>query len=129
MNNLIDILDDVVDYAGKRYEYVVVMMYLIYAILFFGIININPEYIDDFRWGMQTFVCLFLLYRFNPFRKQTHVLRQYDAKIIFSSALFLLVNTGLAEIFERHWKEIPTEYIPDIPIDYIAELPYDMIIG
>lgn len=119
MNNLINIMDDIVDYAGKRYQYALFGLYVIYAILFFGIININPNYITDLRWGMQVFVCVFLLYRFNPFRKETHVLRQYDAKIIFSSALFLLLNTGLAEIVERYWKEIPTEYIPEIPIDMV----------
>jgi len=83
---------------------------------------------------MQVFVCTFLIYRFNPLRKQTHTLKPYDAKIIFSSALFLLLNTGLAEVFERYLKEIPVEYIPveyipDIPIESIADIPFDAIIG
>lgn len=105
MNKLVEIIDNIIEYAGKHYENLVVTLYAVYFVLFFGIINIDPEYINDLRWAMQVFVCVFLIYRFNPLK--THVLKPYDAKIIFSSALFLLVNTGLVELFERYWKEMP----------------------
>jgi hypothetical protein len=42
-------------------------------------------------------VCLFLIIRFHPYRK--HELRNFDAKIIFASAILLLTNTGLSKYY------------------------------
>ena len=36
-------------------------------------------------------------------------LKKYDANIIFSSAIFLLFNTGVVKIFEQYWKEVPLD--------------------
>ena len=45
---------------------------------------------------MQVIVCIFLIYRFHPYRN--HVLQKYDAQIIFSSAMFLLVNISAVAV-------------------------------
>jgi hypothetical protein len=99
------ILDAIADYTGRRYIYVEYLLYVLYIIVFIGIVQINPVYIHDLRWIMQVFICTFLIYRFNPLR--THVLTKYDASIIFSSAIFLLINTGMVEIFERYVQASP----------------------
>jgi hypothetical protein len=63
---------------------------VLYFITYFGLMNINQKYIEILNIGIQLFICLFLLVRFNPLRD--HELRQYDAKIIFASALLLGSN-------------------------------------
>ena len=88
-------IDNVMELGGKYYRILPIILYVFYFALFFGVIYINPEYLDAFRTMMQVFVCVFLIYRFHPYR--THTLRQYDAHIIFSSALFLLVNLGVVK--------------------------------
>lgn len=103
--NILDTIDKMIDYAGRHYAYLDVILYTSYIIIFIGIIKINPIYVSDLHLIMQIIVCVILIYRFNPFR--THELKKYDANIIFSSAIFLLFNAGVVNIFERYWKELP----------------------
>ena len=105
--NILDTIDKMIDYAGRHYAYLDIILYTSYIILFIGIIKINPIYVSDLHFIMQIIVCVILIYRFNPFR--THELKKYDANIIFSSAIFLLFNTGIVKIFEQYWKEVPLD--------------------
>jgi hypothetical protein len=62
----------------------------LYFTTYFKLMNINQKYIEILNIAIQVFICLFLLIRFNPLRD--HELRQYDAKIIFASAVLLSTN-------------------------------------
>jgi len=106
---ILEKIDDIVDYAGKHYSYLSIALYAAYIIVFLGVVNFNPTYITDLKLLMQVVICVVLIYRFNPFRK--HELKKYDADIIFSSALFLLVNTGIAEVVDRYLVKLPLEEI------------------
>jgi hypothetical protein len=106
---ILEKIDDIVDYAGKHYSYLSVALYTAYIVVFLGVVNFNPSYITELKLLMQVVICVVLIYRFNPFRK--HELKKYDANIIFSSAIFLLVNTGIAEVFERYWLKFPLDEI------------------
>ena len=70
-------------------------LYLMYFLVFVGLFNINKEYTRLFSNFIQLGICLFLILRFNPFRK--HELREFDGVIIFGSAMFLLANLGITE--------------------------------
>ena len=94
-----DSLDNIVNSAGKYYRILPTILSILYALIFIGLIYINPEYLQIFRTIMQLFVCLFLIYRFHPYRN--HVLGKYDAQIIFSSAIFLLVNVTAVDIANK----------------------------
>ena len=111
---ILEKIGDIVDYAGKHYSYLSVALYTAYIVVFLGVVNFNPAYITDLKLLMQVVVCVVLIYRFNPFR--THELKKYDANIIFSSAIFLLVNTGIAEVFERYWLKLPLDDIKSIVV-------------
>ena len=106
-NDILEKIGDIVDYAGKHYSYLSIALYAAYIVLFIGVVNFNPAYITDLKLLMQVVICVILIYRFNPLR--THELKKYDANIIFSSAIFLLVNTGIAEVFERYWLKLPLD--------------------
>jgi hypothetical protein len=71
------------------------ILYLMYFLIFFGLFNINKEYTRLLGNFIQLGICLFLIIRFNPFRK--HELREFDSVIIFGSAMFLLANLGITE--------------------------------
>jgi hypothetical protein len=111
---ILEKIDDIIDYLGKHYSYLSIALYTAYIVLFFGVASINPAYISDLKLAMQVVICVVLIYRFNPFRK--HELKKYDANIIFSSAIFLLVNTGIAEVFERYWLKLPLDDIKSIAV-------------
>jgi hypothetical protein len=90
-------------YYGKRFEnitpYFLRTLLLLHASLFFifiGALYVNPELVEMVSNTVRIFVCLFLLFRFHPFKKYT--LHKYDGDVIFTAALFLLTN----EVIEKY---------------------------
>lgn len=79
------------------------LLYFVQFVSFFGIFYINPSHIDILANFIHIFICLFLLYRFNPFRKP--IFTEFDQKIIFSTAILLLLNLGFAEFFKQKFLE------------------------
>lgn len=117
----IKIFDYVINQAGKYYRILPIILTTLYGLLFVGLIYINPEYLQNFRTIMQLFVCLFLIYRFHPYKE--HVLKKYDAQIIFSSAIFLLVNITAVDIANKIIKPLDDAVvISTIPISDIVNI-------
>lgn len=117
----IKIFDYVINQAGKYYRILPIILTTLYGLLFVGVIYINPEYLQNFRTIMQLFVCLFLIYRFHPYKE--HVLKKYDAQIIFSSAIFLLVNITAVDIANKIIKPLDDAVvISTIPISDIVNI-------
>ena len=61
--------------------------------IFIGVVYINPNLVETVSNSVRLFVSLFLIIRFNPFRK--YVLHKYDGQVIFTAALFLLTNEAI----------------------------------
>jgi len=80
------------------------ILLITFNILYFstlvGIILINTNYINIFNVIVHSILCLFLMYRFNPLRKNIEI-KFYDQIIIFSSAFFLLLNLGIVEVVKK----------------------------
>jgi hypothetical protein len=96
--NIFSMFDKIIDIIKKPFfNSLVFLIYLSYFLIFFGIVYINKKYIQLFSDTLLIFVCLFLIIRFHPYRK--HELRNFDAKIIFASAILLLTNTGLTKYY------------------------------
>jgi hypothetical protein len=94
-----DYVDDFLDIIKRPiYIWFVLLPYVVYLVSVFGLIYLNPTYIDLLKSSMQIFIALILLIRFNPLRGH-HQLREYDETIIFGSALILLTNASLTNSF------------------------------
>jgi len=105
--NLFYTFDKILDKIKKPvYLTIIGFIYLSYFLIFFGIFYMNKKYIDLFSNLLLTFVCLFLILRFHPFRK--HELREFDATIIFGSAVLLLTNAGLTNIIANDISNVMT---------------------
>ena len=72
-------------------------VHVLYFAAFFGILYVNPMYIRWLNLVIQCFVCVFLIVRFNPFRKDLK-LKPLDNYIIFGSAIILATNLLAVEI-------------------------------
>lgn len=117
----IEMVDYIINQAGKYYRILPIILTILYGLLFIGVIYINPEYLQNFRTIMQLFVCLFLIYRFHPYKE--HVLKKYDAQIIFSSAIFLLVNITAVDIANKLIKPLDDAVVlSTIPISDIVNI-------
>jgi hypothetical protein len=116
------ILDNITDIIGKYYGILPTILLITYGLIFIGVIYINPEYLYMFKTMMQVLVCIFLIYRFHPYRN--HVLQKYDAKIIFSSAMFLLVNISAVAVANQIITPIDNtlSIASDLPLDELANV-------
>jgi hypothetical protein len=96
---LIKYIDNFLDGLVPYYIYGIIFFHVAYVLLFIGLFQFNKEYLSILDISIQTFICIFLIIRFNPFRK--HILRPSDAQIIFGSATFLLLNLGFVKLFNK----------------------------
>ena len=77
----------------------VILIHVAYLAVFYGIIALDQAYIRNFSTLIQLGVCLFLTYRFFPYRKTEITLTAFDVSIIFYCATFLLLNVVATEVY------------------------------
>lgn len=78
------------------------MLQLIYVLIFFNIIDYTPTMVHYLNEFIQVFVAVFLIIKFNPFKK--HELKEFDSTIILGSAFMLLSNVGLTAFITKHFQ-------------------------
>lgn len=71
------------------------LSYFLYIVAYLQIGYYNPKYLDMLQVYMKYYVTIFLLIRFNPFTNNTFT--EFDRKVVFSSAIFLLTTTAFNE--------------------------------
>ena len=82
-------------------------IYLSYALIFIsslGVSELAPKYLDSLDYYIRVYICLFLMWRFNPLREK-YEFTDLDRKIAFSAGVFILTTTALNEYLEN-FKEI-----------------------
>lgn len=95
MYNFIKSIENVLVLTSKHFQKVSIFFYLLYFGVLSGLLFFNIDYLNVFKILIHSFICIFLLVRFHPFRE--HFVNVYDARIIFASAIILLINTGIIE--------------------------------
>ena len=77
-----------------KHTYIVIMVFLwvSYILSYLGVYYVNPQYTSYLSLALRLLVCGFLIFRFHPFR--THELRDFDARLIFASAVMILTDVG-----------------------------------
>jgi hypothetical protein len=70
--------------------------HLLYFLIFFGLVYIDPSYVYNLSVLIQLFICGFLLIRFHPFRE--YEISRFDGMVIFTSTTFLLTNLLTTEL-------------------------------
>ena len=94
MSAIFKYIDDLLEkHKVSVYIWLFVIPYALYFITLLGVWYIKPAYIHILGNIMQIYVALFLIFRFNPYRK--HEIRPHDDQIILGSAFLLLTNAGV----------------------------------
>ena len=80
------------------------LIYLLYFIIYLGLSTSAPKYLSFLDYYVKIYVSLFLMYRFNPFRKIKFT--KLDRDIAFTAGLFVLffttsINKILIEYFRK----------------------------
>ena len=73
------------------------VIHVMYLAVFLGIFTTVPKFVKYLNIGIQTFLCLFLMIRFHPFREK-YALKSEDIMFIFGSAFILFTNLVLVEL-------------------------------
>lgn len=72
-----------------------VASYILIFASYLGVSARAPKYLETLDYYVRIYICLFLLWRFNPFRKIDNF-TELDRKITFSAGLFILTTTALS---------------------------------
>ena len=80
--------------SAVKHTYIAIMVFLwvSYILSYLGVYYVNPQYTSYLSLALRLLVCGFLIFRFHPFR--THELRDFDARLIFASAVMILTDVG-----------------------------------
>jgi hypothetical protein len=89
--------------------------WLLYFAIALGISVNAPEYLNTLQSFLKIYISLFLIYRFNPFRKVKFT--ELDSKIAFSAGVFLLGTTAIDGIIQNYISTFK-EYIKLITFNY-----------
>lgn len=113
-------LDGMFDFSKTSWHKILYYCFLYGSYFFYGIMllailgglpNLElshkiPEYLTILQNVLKYYVCFFLIIRFNPFISHSEF-TQFDADVVFSSAIFLLLTTSLTSIVTNY----ATEYV------------------
>ena len=77
------------------------LLYVIPALI--GLSANAPQYLNDMQYYVKIYVSLFLILRFNPFRRVKFT--ELDAKIAFSAGIFLITTTAIDNLLIAYINE------------------------
>jgi len=80
-----------------------------YIISIIGLATTQPKYIDTLNTYVKIYACLFLIYRFNRFRKNVKF-TELDRKIVFSVALFMLATVAVDSIAMSYFNKAKSKF-------------------
>lgn len=84
----------------KFFDLFIITSYFLIVISYLGLSHLAPKFLDDIDYYVKIYVCLFLMWRFNPLRSHYEFTR-LDAKIAFSAGLFILTTTALNKYIDQ----------------------------
>lgn len=90
-------------FQETTFQYVYYITYILYFIIAFGLSTKAPEYLSTLDYFLKLYVSIFLIYRFNPFRKIKFT--ELDRKVAFSAGFFVFATTTVNQIL-IHYLEV-----------------------
>ena len=77
---------------------VIIISYILYFLIAFGLSTFAPQYLVTLQYWTKIYISLFLIYRFNFFRKVEFI--DLDRKIAFIAGIFLLTTTIVDQLIK-----------------------------
>jgi hypothetical protein len=87
-------------FQNNVYDILVYITWILYIVIALGLSANAPQYLDTLQYYIKMYISLFLIYRFNPFRRVKFT--GLDAKISFSAGVFLLATTAINNILQKY---------------------------
>lgn len=81
-------------FQDRLFNLFIIISWSLIIISALGFSQEAPKFLESLDYYIRIYICLFLMWRFNPFR--THYeFTDLDRKIAFSAGLFILTTTAL----------------------------------
>uniref|UniRef100_A0A6C0E522 Uncharacterized protein n=1 Tax=viral metagenome TaxID=1070528 RepID=A0A6C0E522_9ZZZZ len=93
---------------NKTLDIILFVIYFLYISLALGIYFVSPQYIYILHNIVKLYVCFFLLYRFNPWRRRQ--CNHLDKRIAFTAGFFLLSTTIFETILQYTISKIKNKF-------------------
>lgn len=84
------------EYQERLYDIAIYITYILVFISSLGLSASAPKYLDSLDYYVRVYMCLFLMWRFHPFRDH-YEFTELDRKIAFSAGALILTTTALNE--------------------------------
>jgi hypothetical protein len=81
-------------FQERAFDIVFIILYLLMIASALGFSTDAQKYIEKIDYYIKIYVCLFLIWRFNPLRSH-YEFTNLDAKIAFTAGIFVLTTTAL----------------------------------
>lgn len=104
------------EFQNRLFDAFIFISYLTYGLLAIGITTTAPKYISLLDSIVQIYISLFLIIRFNPFRKI--VFTDLDRKICFSAGLFLFTTTTINKILINYLDNIKYSFTNSVKTNF-----------
>jgi|688.fasta_scaffold456761_2 hypothetical protein len=96
-------------FQEKTFDFVIKISFILLLVTLFGFSQNAPEYLSTLDYYLKIYICLFLIWRFNPLRSKFQF-TNLDAKISFNAGLFILASTAL------------NEYVKFVEVDIVSKI-------
>ena len=83
----------------KFFNIFIYLSYILIIISALGFSETAPKYLEYLDYYVTIYICLFLIWRFNPLRS-SYEFTDLDRKISFSAGVFILTTTYLKQYLE-----------------------------
>ena len=84
----------VTKFQERIFDIAIYISYALIILSYLGLSKYNPAFLNDINNYLRIYICLFLLWRFNPYRRLDKF-TNLDRKIAFSAGVFILTTTIL----------------------------------
>lgn len=101
------------DVQNRAFDIFIFISWVLYFAILFGVSVNAPSYLDNVDYYAKLYVSLFLLYRFNVFRKISFT--DLDRKIAFSAGVFLFATTALNQTLTAYLDPIKSKISSILP--------------
>lgn len=87
------------------------LMKIVGVLFIFGIIQNKPVYLLEFNFVVKIIISLFLIYRFNKYRKEKIQFTDLDRRVAFSAGIYIMA-ISFADLLNGYIEEIRAVIIP-----------------
>lgn len=104
------------NFQENAFDYTFYLIYILIVISALGFSESAQKYIEQLDYYVRIYICLFLMWRFNPLRKH-YEFTSLDAKIAFTAGFFILTTTALNQ-YITNIKDKAVNKVKDVVTKY-----------